>query len=77
MRTPVVAISEGGFTDNISHSETGYLFDGTPEQGADVLAGVIAGNSGEVTGRALDFVRGKRNLLSGIHRLLEVIEDIR
>lgn len=75
--TPVVAVSEGGFLDNIVHGETGYLFDGTPEQGALVLSGVIAGNTGKMTGGALDFVREKRNLPSGIHRLLEVIGDIR
>ncbi len=75
--TPVVAVSEGGFLDNIVHGETGYLFDGTPEQGALALSGVIAGNTGNMTGGALDFVREKRNLMSGIHRLIEVIEDIR
>jgi glycosyltransferase involved in cell wall biosynthesis len=75
-KTPVVASAEGGFIDNIIHGETGFLFDGTAESGAEMLAEVL--NSRDscngMTQRAFDFVSRKRTLQSGIQLLIETLE---
>jgi len=74
--TPVIARAEGGFIDNIIHGETGFLFDGTAESGAEMLAEVLdSSNSCSVmTQQAREFVTQKRNLQSGTQLLFNALE---
>jgi glycosyltransferase involved in cell wall biosynthesis len=74
--TPVIARAEGGFIDNIVHGETGFLFDGTADSGAEMLAKVLNSRDScsNMTQRAFDFVSSKRTLQSGIQLLIEALE---
>ncbi|OPX32252.1 MAG: hypothetical protein B1H09_00855 [Gemmatimonadaceae bacterium 4484_173] len=75
-RTPVIAISEGGFPDNIIHGETGFLFDGTVQSGAELLARVLHIRNSDMEENAYAFVTGKRNLKSGIQELTTILEEL-
>ena len=74
-KTPVIAIAEGGFMDNIVHGETGVLFDGTVTDGTSFLAGMLSDRTrtSSVAERGLHFVRKERNLDSGVKQIAEVI----
>jgi len=66
--TPVIALNQGGFTDNIIHGETGYLFDGSAEEASQYLIDIIKGSVetiNTITSNALDFVRSKRTIALG------------
>jgi len=75
---PVLAVSEGGFTDNVISGETGFLFDGSPETGSEVLAQIMSNpaTGNHAAAGALEFVRKHRNLRSGSERLKEVLENL-
>jgi glycosyltransferase involved in cell wall biosynthesis len=74
--TPVIVTAEGGFTDNVVHRETGFLFDGTAESGAEMLAELLDSSSSrsDMTQRACAFVSEKRNLQSGTQLLVNALE---
>lgn len=76
--TPVLAIAEGGFTDNVTHGETGFLFDGTVADGISVLARLLSDKqkTTAIAEQGLLFVQKERNLCSGIKQMAEVIEKL-
>ncbi len=66
--TPVIALNQGGFTDNIIHGETGYLFDGSTELASQYLTDIINGSVkgiNTITSNALDFIRTERTVELG------------
>lgn len=79
-KTPVIAISEGGFTDNIIDGKTGFLFDGTAEAGAEALAKVTCSPAltelEEVTESAYKFIVSERDIKSGVRRLTCVLGNL-
>lgn len=76
--TPVIAILEGGFTDNISDGETGLFFNGDPISAAEAVETLLCDKAlrSGLSSRALDFVRNHRNSLSGIRELATMLEEI-
>lgn len=77
-KTPVLAVSEGGFTDNVVHGETGLLFDGSVGAGTSELAAILKGGSaiGEITERGLEFVRNLRTVETGVENLAEKLRRL-
>lgn len=78
--TPVIAVEDGGFPDNIVHGETGFLFNGTAEAGAEMLAMLLNPANSRLINHtvegARDFVFRERNLHSGIPDLVSLLEKL-
>ncbi len=76
--TPVIALMEGGFIDNICHGETGFFFSGNPEEGAVLLAGILSAHelTENIISRGLEFVREKRSIAGGINQLKRVLQSL-
>lgn len=76
--TPVVAIAEGGFTDNVFDGRTGLLFDGSVGHGARKLAEALDHGSSirTMTTAAHDFVKHRRTVDQGVSALLEELDSI-
>jgi len=76
--TPVVAIAEGGFTDNVIDGSTGLLFDGSVNQGASELAKALNNDRTirEITAAAHDFVKHSRTIEQGVATLLEELDSV-
>jgi glycosyltransferase involved in cell wall biosynthesis len=76
--TPVVAINEGGFQDNIINGENGYLFDGSSEAAAAILSALVSNDDAwaRTTANGLRFALEQRTIEHGINRLVEVLEKL-
>lgn len=76
--TPVLAVAEGGFPDNIEHNKTGFLFDGTVSHGAHILKMILNNRElAEAAGSAgREFVMKERCLSSGINQLAREIDRL-
>jgi len=76
--SPVLAINEGGFTDNITNGKTGFLFPGTAEKGAEFLLKILTEpeetNKMRAAGR--DFAVKRRSIASGADKLGEILESL-
>ncbi len=76
--TPVIAIQEGGFVDNIIHGKNGFLFSGSPQIGSELLLEIFS-NSALTTKMRLagiDFTRKERTITQGINELGEILENL-
>ena len=75
---PVIAISEGGFVDNIIHGENGFLFDGSAEHGAAILLKVLTpqASTHEQTTSGLQFIQQKRTIRNGVKELGKILESL-
>ena len=75
--TPVVAVSEGGFTDNIIDGRTGLLVERDPVRMAGALSSLMS--EGDLRRRliteGLDFVSTARRIDSAGARLADIIAD--
>ena len=76
--TPVLAISEGGYVDNIVHEETGLLFDGSVRAGTSELKTILDDGvrCDKLAERGLDFVRSLRTVESGVTQLAEELRRL-
>ena len=76
--TPVIALNEGGFKDNIVHDETGLLFNNSPNEAAELLLSLLESPSlsNRLTSNGLTFVREKRSLKSSISKLEEMLHSL-
>ncbi len=76
--TPVIALKEGGFVDNISHGETGFFFSGNPEEGAELLSGLL--NNLELTAniisKGMEFVKENRSVSGGVDQLKRILQSL-
>lgn len=76
--TPVIAISEGGFEDNIVHGKNGFLFHGSAENGAACLLKVLTQQTSthEQTTLGLRFIQQKRTIQNGVNELGKILESL-
>lgn len=76
--TPVLAIHEGGFVDNIVHGKTGYLFQGSPQAGAAILQQILSAPeaSAAIKASGISFVEKARTITTGAHELEEILERL-
>ncbi|HPF32330.1 MAG TPA: glycosyltransferase family 4 protein [Candidatus Sabulitectum sp.] len=76
--TPVVAIDEGGFTDNIIDGETGFLFSGSPEEGASLLMKLYEeeADTRKMGFAGRSFVARERVISNGAAELAEILESL-
>jgi glycosyltransferase involved in cell wall biosynthesis len=76
--TPVLAIQEGGFTDNIINGITGFLFPGNIERGAELLLRILSEpeTANKMVSAGLLFVERERSISSGANKLAEILESL-
>ncbi|MCK5036923.1 MAG: glycosyltransferase, partial [Candidatus Sabulitectum sp.] len=76
--TPVIAIQEGGFVDNITEGKTGFLFSGDPEEGAELLMNILkdSGAASIIGSNGVLFTRKERTIVQGASRLGEILESL-
>ena len=76
--SPVLAINEGGFADNIINGKTGLLFPGTAETGAESLLKILA-ESEEITKMKAEgrhFAVNNRSIAHGTFELGKILESL-
>ncbi len=75
---PVMAVSEGGFTDNVFHGENGLLFNGGSKEGGEILTDILSDPElrSSLTIGARGFVERERNIYSGTDELSEILEKL-
>lgn len=74
--TPVIALSEGGFMDNIRNGVTGLLYSGETSQATSLLEGVLNGGHTDIPVEGRRFVCSSRNIESGLETLLPLLEAL-
>lgn len=76
--TPVIAIQEGGFVDNITEGKTGFLFSGDPEEGAELLMNILKnpGAASTIGSNGILFTRKERTIVQGASRLGEILGSL-
>lgn len=76
--TPVIARDEGGFSDNIIHNRTGYLYSGKAEDGAKLLLQILTrpDSAACVISDAGKFIREERTVENGAIGLGEILEAL-
>lgn len=76
--TPVIAIQEGGFVDNIIQGKTGFLFSGDPEEGAELLMNILKdpGAASIIGSNGVLFTRKERTIIQGANKLGEILESL-
>lgn len=76
--TPVIALREGGFVDNIVHHKNGFLFDGSAKKGAELLFGLLTNqiSTRGMTTTARKFIKQERTIAMGINKLGEILESL-
>jgi len=76
--TPVLAIAEGGFTDNVFHGQNGLLFGGNSNEGGEILANLLSDSkmSEKLANNGRIFVEKERNLSAGTIELGDILESL-
>jgi len=76
--TPVIAIQEGGFVDNVIQGKTGFLFSGKPEEGAELLMNILRDpEAASIMGsNGVLFTRKERTIIQGANQLGEILESL-
>ncbi len=76
--TPVIAIQEGGFVDNITEGKTGFLFSGDPEEGAELLMNILKDSAAAsiIGSNGILFTRKERTIVQGASKLGEILGSL-
>ncbi|MCK5131029.1 MAG: glycosyltransferase family 4 protein [Candidatus Sabulitectum sp.] len=76
--TPVIALREGGFVDNIIHRRNGFLFDGSAEKGAELLFQLLSDKASirKMTISGRKFIKQERSIAMGTNKLGEILESL-
>ena len=74
--TPVIALDEGGFVDNVVHNSNGFLFGGSPETASEYLLELLLNplRAKTISEAGISFIGEHRTLSHGIIRLSEELE---
>ena len=75
---PVLAVSEGGFTDNVLHGKTGLLFNGSSEEGGKILVEILSNSKlrSSLIAGGRKFVEEERSISAGADELSAVLEKL-
>lgn len=76
--TPVIAVSEGGFIDNIDSGKNGILVNRDPAEMASALKKVLLNDDlrTTLTIKGREFVTGERSMKEAGSRLAEILSDV-
>ncbi|MBD3276897.1 MAG: glycosyltransferase [Candidatus Aegiribacteria sp.] len=75
--TPVIAVSEGGFTDNIKDGENGLLVSRNSEEMAAALKRVLTepALAQRISDGGMEFVKKRRSVASAAEQLIEILRE--
>ena len=76
--TPVLAVSEGGFSDNVFNGKNGLLFNGDSKEGGSILTDLLYNSElrSSLIAGGRSFAERERSIYAGTEKLSEILEKL-